>query len=167
MKTKIVLVMLVALLVLTPLSQLTAADSPSQSKNPIDREWTLVVTTNTGTKVAIDRRSFKVVKPTEEFTFDTLTVFGNETGIQPPGLPKVAAHVTTMRAVCSKREAQIISDTLHDTTGKIVAVNEATKIDKMSTFDDQSVAGQVINRVCAGRSVFDKSPSAKQNGKLT
>lgn len=132
-----------------------------QSKNPLDREWLILATAESGFTIAIDPKSFKVIKPGDEFSFDTLMIFGKDNFVNPPGLPPVSAHMTTMKASCSKKHAQIIADTLHDETGRVVATNEATKLDKMGPYEPTSPAGKVIESVCAGKSII-QPPKKKE-----
>lgn len=144
-----------ALLTTSAVSAAPPANAPT--KNPIAREWMMVLTTKTGAQLGLDPKSFKVVSPGDLFTFDTLVIFGKDDAAQL-GSRRAAAHVSTIKASCAKKQAQVVADTLHDDSGAVVAVNEAAKIDKMEAVSGASFVGRVVELVCAGKPLFQSSP---------
>ena len=141
-----------ALLALSISSATIGAATP---KNPLDREWLFLVTGDNGYAIGVDPKSFKVIKPREEFSFDSITVFSKSMMV-PPGMVRPDAQVSTVLAKCDKHQAQVIADTLHDATGKVIGTNEAAKIDKMSPVDPTSIAGKIVESICTGKSLAGK-----------
>lgn len=154
--------LLITALLVSAVAAAAPIETKPQSKNPLDREWQIIATTQSGLVIGVDPKSFKVIKPGDLFSFDTLTIFGKDNAINPPGLPPVAAHVVTVKASCAKKQAQIIADTLHDESGKVVGTNEAAKIDKMDAINPQSPVGKVIELVCSRKSL---TPAAEPKQK--
>ena len=150
--------LITALLVSAVAAAAPIISKPPAGKSPLEREWMILSTTRSGLIIGVDPKSFKVIKAGDLFSFDAITIFGKDSAINPPGLPPVSAHVTTVKASCSKKQAQIIADTLHDEAGNIVGTNEAAKIDKMDAINLDSIVGKVIEKVCAGQPLVPKAP---------
>ena len=145
---------LLAVTLLATAGVVSAAPTP---KNPIARDWTIAMTMKDGTRLGLDTKSFKVISPGDLFTFDTVVIFGKDDAAQL-GSRRAAAHVSTIKASCAKKQAQVVADTLHDDSGAVVAVNEAAKIDKMEAVSGASFVGRVVELVCAGKPLFQSSP---------
>ena len=149
---------LLAVTLLATAGVVSAAPTP---KNPIARDWTIAMTTKDGTRLGLDTKSFKVISPGDLFTFDTVVIFGEDDVPAPLAKRKAAAHVSTVKASCATKQAQVIADTLHDRAGAIIGVNEGAKLDKMDAVSPTSFVGRVVELVCAGKPLFQR-PSAGQ-----
>jgi len=130
-------------------------------KNPLDRQWLVVISVPPSLVVGVDISSFTVVKPADEFTYDMLMVsdqFGTVNG------KPVGATVSTMKVSCSKRHAQVMKDTAHGADGAVIAENQSAKKDKMSEVDPSSPVGMIMGRICTGQSLVPPKNNGGRSG---
>lgn len=153
---------LLAVLVATSVS--AAPIAPPANKNPLDRPWLVVFKDEAaGIIVGTDQKSFKVVSPEDEFTFDMAMIFTKEGQAEPlPNGKAPSALVSTVKASCKRKQAQIITDTAHDASGQIIAKDEAAKLDTMGPISPNSSIGRIVASVCSRKSL---TPNAKNSGK--
>lgn len=155
-----------ALLVSTFASAAPITGGDAQQKNPLERPWLVVLKDDaSGIIVGVDQKSFKVISPEDEFTFDMSMLFMKNGVSEPLPNGKVpAALVSTIKASCKRKQAQIITDTAHDASGKIIAKDEAAKLDTMGAIAPNSSIGRVVASVCSRTSLTPKAPGKGTEG---
>jgi len=125
--------------------------------NPLERQWTVIVETNE-LIVGIDVTSFKVITPTDIFTYETLMVgnLGDANG------QAVAGNVAMVRVSCKLGHAQVLTDISYDVNGKIIARDLIAKEDSTGVVAPASPVGLVMRAICSGQSLAP-SPGGRRS----
>ena len=142
---------IVAMLICFFMAFALAQEAPRERTKQLDRKWLMVKTiSDTAYGYDPDPKTFKVITKADEFTFDMLLAYADNT--HSWNGTKIVASVLTVQASCKQKKTKVASDVSIDINGYEIAPNEYAKRNNAYVPPPlNSVQLKVIESICNGR----------------